>query len=266
MYRVISFYDRGRNIREYLVEHINKMLSMLDSSKSIIYGDKLLRSSLEYLVFEEGAGDICVGYRDLLELSIILHDIGKAFYPVNTGSGYVSFSGHEILSTIITYKLVEEYITYENPPVRKELFLPIIYSIMFHHHALGFTRRYRGLNRVVRYMAGKSVEIIGNILSDYQYVSSKSYFVRGVLGYLDKTLTNMADSIRGLGGIYAYIDMVFGEVKKALLSSRVIPLKKLMHLTLASLVCLDYEAAYSVRRGARTIFGSSCSVWRKYYL
>lgn len=97
-----------------------------------------------------------------------VHDIGKIFYQRNVktrkdGTLYLSFRGHEFLSTYIADEIFKTWWK-ENPRERIEDFRKyrhlIAGSIMYHHHAMGVRKR------SVRIISEKVLTGRGNLPED----------------------------------------------------------------------------------------------------
>ncbi|MCD6487628.1 MAG: hypothetical protein J7K21_00180 [Desulfurococcales archaeon] len=261
-YSIISFYKReGEKITiEYLVEHVNTMIDLLNKdSRAIRFGEELLKSISSNVI----------NYYDLIVSSIIFHDIGKAFYKysidkaIKQGREGAGFSGHEILSAFIMDEAVktlsEEYPKeYSSTP-----FIPGIYSILFHHHALAITKR---LPKAISYVFNKPreyyLEIVNLLLRDFKNIHYNTYLLNDLLNILEdsviSTLSHLNNPLTRFTELKGYL------FRK--LASREIELKKLMHLTLSTLICLDYEAARRKRGSPPSTFGRMCIKWLKYYV
>lgn len=263
-YYILSYYEEkeGRIVKEYLVQHVSKMLKLLDpSSRAVEYGDHLLSRYGSRWV----EGFYRVRFSDLLELSIVLHDIGKAFYSLDHGSGYLSFTGHEVFSVIIADELIFKCIEHcpEHCPSRS-IFYPVLYSIMFHHHAMNITMR--AVKALRRGVIGKTSpeSIASRIVHDYESVRRLAGpFTNLMLDSLGDAVLEVARmSSKQINEVLRYIS---GELLRKLESGDTV-VKRLMHLALTSLVALDYEAAYRVRGGTLTVFGRVCREWGRLYL
>ncbi|ABN69438.1 CRISPR-associated nuclease, Cas3 family [Staphylothermus marinus F1] len=270
--RVISFYDPSNKVKpiEYLAEHTGLMIELLDrGSRAIVYGNKLFS--------EINIGSAIkvrdVDYYDILVTSIIFHDIGKAFYLENAqkfiGMGKpVYFTGHEILSALILDNLNNILNKIYPTSYSSWLLKPSIYAIMFHHHALSITRRINKIKNIASRMDENYVaQIINHIVEELSLLKTSIDTDRIgklpiiLLELLNKYSQKIYNVIKDANGGYKRLKQEFFKIFAG--GGK---LAKLMHLTLTSLIVLDYEAARRTRAGPITRFGKMCSQWRKYYL
>ncbi|OYT39704.1 MAG: hypothetical protein B6U89_03640 [Desulfurococcales archaeon ex4484_58] len=261
-FEIISFMKRTKGnewIKEYLVEHVMNMLELYSiDSKSNRYG--------EYLLEKIFGSSIEFRYYDLMVYSIIMHDIGKAFYPLKImeGSDHVSFSGHEVFSSIIAYESINRYLE-DKTETPINIRYPVFYSIAFHHHAMSVEDRLRyGVSRAIKYVSGRREDVLEKIINDYRYFRGKvNNNIHKLLDYLEEAVDQTLNY--SSGGLIRKFKDIKGDVFKIFASNKFY-LKKLLHLSLASLICLDYEASRNSRGGGVTFFGEACIDWKEYYL
>jgi len=262
-FKIISFYEKScSKTPEYLVQHIDTMLNLFtEDSKTIDYGEELLK-----ILKQQSGFNIDITYVDLLKTSIIFHDIGKAFYPIDFDKEYASYQGHELLSTVIAYDLVERYIK-TSEKYGFKVFYPMLFSTLFHHHAMDITRRFKGIDEIMKYVRKNRGQIINSLISDYGFIRNKcGCFASKLIEHMNNYLVNDFDNLTNTSYVKNVVEkIVFEEMKRILVGKNVV-LKKLMYLTLSSLVCIDYEASRLTRCGDITVFGSACIDWRKFYL
>ncbi len=271
MDNIISYYARvsrdGKEyeVIEYLVrDHVKKMIELVRrDSKTIRYGDSLLNNKY--------GGEPGIDYYDLLVFSIVFHDIGKVFYMDRVdkarkygGKVFVSFSGHEVLSGLIADETIVMYVE-DNPLETREAWLPGIYAILFHHHALGIEKRLEILPRFIHSLNKNRIDnIVDMLIDDLGFIRDKlPRHTKDFLKYIDEASEKIVSS--GFNNIYRRFQGIKDEVLRKMYSGDRY-LKKLMYLTLNTLICLDYEAAYEVRGNPPTFFGKMCMDWLRYYM
>lgn len=268
-YNFISFYKKGEDdiVIEYLVDHINTMIDILDEkSKVIVYGENIFNS-----LFGNH-----VSYYELVISAILFHDIGKAFYKdlvdkaIKYRWKYSKFVGHEIISAIIMDEVIKTLNERYPSEYRMNMFTPTMYSILFHHHALSIRNR---LFKVVNYIGRKTIDhyltIIDQVLDDYSSINIKSELINSLMELIGESRYNLAYILINALSSYNNINRIFMGLNEGLLMNFLSGnklMKKLMHLTLSTIVCLDYEAARRKRGTQPTSFGQMCMKWLKHYL
>ncbi len=132
---IYSFYSDG--VRESLKDHILLALDKVSEVKS----SRLAR-----------AVDNPEELSKALKISVIAHDLGKAFYQVEH-RGRMSFRGHEVISAYVLNNSLIELGEWE------EWSLPTVFSVLYHHHAMGFDDWSRNYLKYKRrgFQAGKSL-------------------------------------------------------------------------------------------------------------
>ncbi len=264
---IISFYSPVKGVVEYLVDHVNKMIDLLGrSSKTLRMGEKLLEQCIQ------GTGiSPEISYYDLLLITIVFHDIGKAVYREKTmwalrEKKQPYFTGHEIFSAVfldeITSVLAEEY----PDKYSKKIMLPAIYSVLYHHHSMKIESR---LYKLEKHLArtldhGCIRETVKLLEQDMIALKCRSTLLNQMLDHLDIAFTQAAEALRR--SPIQRFTRINEDLRKTLASTHDKPLKKLMHLTLTALIALDYEAARQIRCGEPTVFGQMCREWVRHYL
>ena len=144
---VYSFYLEecdGRTVREELGNHIENMIQLLHLPGNV--ENYLSRIGLEREVFQHA-----------LKISIVFHDLGKAYYKNNIRiekckdnpgkqRKYLSYLGHEFLSTCLLYRTIQTPGTAELESQQWESdfeFIQgaILYAVLYHHHAMAYLER-----------------------------------------------------------------------------------------------------------------------------
>jgi len=228
---VLSFYQEsisgeGQRI-EYLHQHINTALSFLAG----------IESSRAYRLAKKYAPES--DFKELLKISIVLHDIGKVFYQNKRynlrldhekGICYLTFAGHEYISAKIAYDFAFAFNEqYDNPYIDV-----VTFAVLHHHHAMGGKKnRVENLRKKLQSMTqSEYIEcldklrlILNQLLTDYKSV-------------LEKTLANLGSSPIALvdPAVHQKIYEKFVHTKKP-------NHRKLAFLLLDSLITCDYLAA-----------------------
>ncbi|NPA98746.1 MAG: HD domain-containing protein [Crenarchaeota archaeon] len=274
-HRIISYYsssERGRGrVIEYLTDHIDEMIDLIDEeSKTISYGTKLYN---DYKVLMEREGIMFeYGYADIVYTAIIFHDVGKALhYPrvINAmkHNGYVSFAGHEAFSAILLEELARKLSIEKPENYSVEAIMPAMFAILYHHHSLVLGKRLERLGSTIKKMDNNTITLIIDLIkNDLGRYKHKSSLIDALLDNLEEPIHRTIEKLR-LNPSYA-VNELDEKLKRKIASGkkRDILLKKLMHLTLTTLIALDYEAARRIRGGTPTIFGKMCTEWLNHYI
>ncbi len=267
--RIISFYKHydGETIVEYLGEHVGEMIKSIDiGSKTVVFGEELLKQAIKSI----SVIGLDLSYYDILYASIVFHDIGKAFYREQVKQaikkqGTAVFSGHEIISAII---LEESFKTLEYMHPSKysiKLIKPALFAVLFHHHALSIGKRIKShiLQQITRTNEDSINETITQIIEELRPITKNNSFTNTLLNQLKETTPKIKMILRDTTRRYYEIRE---ELIRTLMRTKETNLKKLMYLTLTTLITLDYEAARKTRKQEPTTFGKMCSQWKKHYL
>ena len=111
---IYSFYREGveESLKDHILLALNKVSEVRSSrlARAVDDPDKLSKA---------------------LKISVIAHDLGKAFYQVEH-KGKMSFRGHEVISAYILNNSLIELSEWE------KWHLPLVFSVLYHHHAMGF--------------------------------------------------------------------------------------------------------------------------------
>jgi len=267
--RIISFYKHydGETIVEYLGEHVEEMIKSIDiGSKTVLFGEELLKQVIESL----DVTGLDISYYDILYASIVFHDIGKAFYREQVKhaikkQGTAVFSGHEIVSAIILEELFKT-LEYMHPSKYTiKLIKPALFAVLFHHHALSIRKRTGShiLQQITRTNEDNINETITQIIKELGSITKNNSFTNTLLNQLKEMTPKIKMILRDTTRRY---NEIREELIRTLMRTRETSLKKLMYLTLTTLITLDYEAARKTRKQEPTTFGKMCSLWKKYYL
>jgi len=235
---ILSFYleskQDGKLIKEYLHQHISSALSYAEEVESSRAG-RLARLYAREADFAE-----------LLRLSIVLHDVGKAFYQnmdlnlrenKETGERYLSFAGHEYISATIAYDFVFDVSKRRNSPYHDA----ITFSILYHHHAMGSREKIvnklrKRLQKMTLSEYQECLDKLGSLLN--RFLPDYGDVFEDVLKSLGKSQTMLVDPII----LHKRISEVFVHASKP-------SHKKLAFLLLDSLIVCDYLAASKSRGG-----------------
>jgi len=267
--RIISFYKHydGETIVEYLGEHVGEMIKSVDiESKTVVFGEELLKQVIK----STSVTGLDISYYDILYASIVFHDIGKAFYREQVKQaikkqGTAVFSGHEIISAIILEELFKT-LEYMHPSKYSiKLIKPALFAVLFHHHALSIRKRIKShiLQQITRTNQDSINETITEIIEELKPITKNNSFTNTLLNQLKETAPKIKMILRDTTRKYYEIRE---ELIRTLMRTKETCLKKLMYLTLTTLITLDYEAARKTRKQEPTTFGKMCSQWRKHYL
>lgn len=256
--KVISYYliKNGDEKKEYLVEHVKAMINLLNNhgfkdSRAQKFGEMLYRSlNLISTDFKSS----------LLQTAVVLHDIGKAFYgqclPKSITEGYLSFTGHEIISTVITWYAIERLTMEQTFSSSLTFFMkPVIFAVLYHHHAMDIEKR---LQESIYKLRSPS-EGVKDLEEDFKEL--KIFIPRALM---DKLLEVLKEIERKNYGIFiSDIARKFKSIKRDLWNLIVrsdnaesLIQKKLSLLALSCLISLDYIAASKLRdQNISTTFG-----------
>jgi CRISPR-associated endonuclease Cas3-HD len=144
---VYSFYLEecdGSIIREELWHHVNSMLQLIRLPWNV-------RMFLQRIGLEEEI------FIQALRISVIFHDMGKAYYQTNYKKDqckshrgeyrkYLSFMGHEFISACILYHVLRDPYTIELNMSQWEddydfIKGAMLYAVLYHHHAMAYLER-----------------------------------------------------------------------------------------------------------------------------
>jgi len=229
------------NVKEELDKHISNALSFYRKLDSSLFVENINSKLLEKPVF-----------RELVKYAVVFHDLGKVFYQGNfVKENCLSFTGHEFFSTIL-FNLHVENLVENNVLNSKEAYMefkyPVLFSILYHHHAMGYSRRLRKLGeiRIDREIVDERIEKdIPKTLVHYVSKNEVSGIVKNLKLILEKALKNSAIILEETHSIGV-------NVWKALETHP--KLKKLALATLSTLIILDYLSAYEGRKGPKLKF------------
>ena len=136
MEKIYSYYsiNDGNVVEETLSEHIKNALDVINSIESSKIG-KVVHDIFPYIK----------GLYEISKMLIVFHDLGKVFYQMETNkiARYLSFKGHEFLSTYIFENF---YLSHEKMWASRDIFgidiiEPLKFAILFHHHAMDIRKR-----------------------------------------------------------------------------------------------------------------------------
>lgn len=243
-------YKNGDKREEFLRNHIEDGLSLVENLNNSRLG-KFVTNRLRVTNFE-----------DLVRLTVILHDAGKAFYQTeknlreDKGEKYLSFMGHEFVSAYIAERFVREKNMRRFDPNSYS----IVFAIYFHHHAMGIKDR---IARVAHRLktAGPSLtefktmkEKLKEILESF-IESEDREIIRGCLDkLLLEDLTNSA------------INSITNEINERIVHSGATSIKKLSFIVLDCLLACDYMSAKDRDGGLSEFFRALSSfydVWMR---
>lgn len=138
MSEILSYYSKsnGRVIKETLYEHINEALKIVQGIEESKIGKYM------YTIFPK-----IRNFSELVELTIVFHDVGKVFYQkdINEIREYASFLGHEFFSAYMFKQFWSNEIINSEETFGIDIEDPITFAILFHHHAMDVNRRISSL-------------------------------------------------------------------------------------------------------------------------
>jgi len=245
MRRVRSYYKKdGGVVEEYLAEHINECLSLLEKLKVSRIGRVGLNLDKNYLTE--------------VKLSVVFHDLGKAFYE-----NLSSFAGHEIFSTYLLHEFKKNLI--KKNMNNSKILEPAKFAVAFHHHPMNIENRIEKISKIRLHPS-----FVENLQNELSFLEDKA-LSEEERKLLNDVLNELKIKI-GKNGLQTNdIKMEFQEICRTLwryfVASRKedIILKRASYLTLISLVTADYIAA-SKKRGGETRFGNVIEeVYRFYF-
>ncbi|MEM0017942.1 MAG: hypothetical protein QXJ48_02210 [Candidatus Korarchaeum sp.] len=225
--RVLSYLGETK---EYLADHVNLCLK---------YWERLRGSSLGRFGLK-----LSERFEDIIRISIVFHDFGKAFYEGE------SFRGHELISAYLLDEYRREFL--RGSEESGVLLYPSLFSVLFHHHPMDLDSRMKRL--YLRLDASK----IDSLRYELSYLSPNALFPNE-LEVLDEALGEIKRKIKGgirIDDVKNHVMEIIGKIFNYFIGGKPeeIALKKLSYLSLAVLVIVDYLAAGEVR-GGETEFG-----------
>ncbi|MEM3691669.1 MAG: HD domain-containing protein [Candidatus Korarchaeum sp.] len=243
MERVLSYPG------EYLANHI---------SLCLCYSRGLKGSRIGKL-----GSSISCNFEDIVRISIVFHDFGKAFYK--EGRGKLSFPGHEVISAYILREYMQKLIEKE-PKNAEEISArlnPSLFAVTFHHHPMGLSERIDKLNASLNAESLARLEGEIDFLPEEALSDDERALLREVFEDMRSKMEqgmNVNDVKRTVSDV---IERLFGEFAGG--KEENVRLKKLSYLSLVTLVSVDYLAA-EVRGGSRSVFGDAMREFHRYYL
>ena len=241
---IYSFLCLSGDKRSYelLGDHISNALRFYGNLRNTLFVKNINSRLLTRKVFDE-----------LVKYAVFFHDIGKVFYQkANVGKGCLSFVGHEFLSAIVfekyVVKTVEEGLMNYSTEEFEETLWPTIFSILYHHHAMGYDERLRktSMLRIEKEFVEKLIEKDIPPLA-IQYLSrSEAKTLKNVLKeVLEKIFHHSYDIPAKINSLGIRLWNVLEAKPK---------LKRLSLATLSTLIILDYLSAYKGRKGPKLKF------------
>jgi len=234
--RVLSYCGErdGKYVEETLDEHVREMAELLknvETSPAGMYGSKLLA--------ELGYGD--VGFRDVILLAVLTHDFGKAFYSPRGGK--CSFRGHELISAFILQQASSD--PQLSPRLARAMGFAI-FAVLYHHHAMGIKSKY---TLSISVEPAKALGNLEGMLTVAREIGVREEWIGALaqaLAELKKWGTEqlVREAVGGVGQAESryWNAMASGDRESQLT-------KRLMFLTLASLIAVDNVAASRLREG-----------------
>ncbi len=234
--------SEGRGKYELLGDHISNALEYFKGLKDGLFvkniNSKLLSGKVNFNV--------------LVKHAVFFHDIGKVFYQKTVRDGCLSFKGHEFLSALVyrkyIVKTVEEGVEDYDKETYEAVLWPVTFSILHHHHAMGYTIRMRSVGKL-----SVDMELVGKIIREDLPELAKQFFPQNKVYIIRDTVENMFKAVSY--SPYEILEETYNlgsEVWRILESKP--RLKKLSLATLMVLIILDYLSAYKGRRGPRLRF------------
>ncbi|MEM3713942.1 MAG: hypothetical protein QXF82_03225 [Nitrososphaeria archaeon] len=134
--KIYAYYFKEKDsvVEETLHEHIENALDTIKNIENSKIGGYIHKNFPSIKNFYQ-----------ISKMSIIFHDLGKVFYQKEPDKikEYLSFKGHEFLSTFIFKKFNDfnKKLWDSNEIFGIDIVDPIKFAILFHHHAMGIHRR-----------------------------------------------------------------------------------------------------------------------------
>ncbi len=267
---VYSFYleeCNGKTVREELGSHIENMIQLHHLPGNV--ENYLSRIGLEREVFKHA-----------LKISIVFHDLGKAYYKNNIKTGdeckdnpgkrkkYLSYLGHEFLSTCLLYRTIQTSGTAELESEQWEgdfefIQGAMLYAVLYHHHAMAYLeRREELLLKKARLQAPSREE------TEYLASIMEKTVSREASKQLEQQITNRPpDQIvtkNCLNNVHREINLPWTRNPKLITSQTAFTLQRLL---LAYLLALDNLSATETRSGRRqTPYLNSIKLFKTFYL
>jgi len=235
--RVLSYCGErdGKYVEETLDEHVREMAELLknvETSPAGMYGSKLLA--------ELGYGD--VGFRDVILLAVLTHDFGKAFYSPRGGK--CSFRGHELISVFILQQTSSDL---QLTPRLARAIDFAGFAVLYHHHAMGVKSRSYALGISVE--PAMAISNLEGMLTVAREIGVREEWISALaraLAELKEWRTEQLarEVVGGVGQAESrYWNLMASGDRESQLT------KRLMFLTLASLIAVDNVAASRLREG-----------------
>lgn len=261
---ILSFYENrsDREFAEALYDHISEGLKLAVGIKnSRLIKNFLYDLSYKYDLIHDG---VIHYFNKAIDYSIVFHDIGKIYYQSNFKRRreydeyvtYISYVGHELFSALIVKKAFMRYlrkIDIEKEKIgyfRDIIQFPVVFSILFHHHAMNINIRssYFESNESLMWEISPYLNDLNRILTyvDKDIGDEIIYVIKKIT---EKDLFKINLELNGL------INEIWREYSKGGLKV------KLSLLLLSILITIDYISA-SKRGGSTTSFRN---VVKKYY-
>jgi len=255
--KVVSYYliKNGDERKEFLVDHVKEMINLLNNfknSRAQKFGELLCRR------LHLSSAD----FESYLLQTIVLHDIGKAFYrqnlPKHISEGHLSFPGHEVVSAVITWYALER--------LSLSSMKPVIFAVLYHHHAMDVERRLQGSIQRLR----NPSDAVEDLKEDLEEL--KSFIPRTLMDKLLEVLKEIGKEtswtfMRDVSRKFKIeIKRKLWDVLARSNDAKSFVQKKLSLLTLSCLISLDYIAASRLRgRNVNTAFGKVVRDFYKIY-
>ncbi len=254
MKRVLSYYKKegDKLVEEYLSQHIRCCIDLM--------------SKLELSRLGRVGISLDEGFLNIVRLSIVFHDLGKAFYTRREDENTISFTGHEILSAYILNKFKIEFTREGIYRLEKisRMMKPALFAVAFHHHSMGVEKRLESLRKMKL-----SSTCLDDLRNELSYIGNILDIDEKRL--LDRVLEDVKQSVEkrllGIGEIKQEFHNIEKDIFRYFTSGKYedIILKKLSYLTLTALISADYISATNIR-GGKTRFSDIIDEFYKFYL
>ncbi|MEM0488573.1 MAG: CRISPR-associated endonuclease Cas3'' [Candidatus Bathyarchaeia archaeon] len=242
---ILSYYRKSRDgeeIKELLSDHIRDGIAIISD---------LDNSRLGWLV----ASRLRVhDLKDLVKLAIVFHDAGKAFYQTERnmredkekGEKYLSFMGHEFISSYIADRFVKEKNMQRPTP---ELY-SVVFAVYFHHHAIGIEKREKEAIARLRHISQTEFETAKEKL--------KRVLEPFIQGEDREVLRKCIDRLSKNGLSNLALQQISNEIYERLIHRPNPRLRKLSLIVLDCLLACDYIPA-SNRGNSKSEFSQTMS-------
>ena len=203
----------------------------------------------------------------LLKLGLLMHDFGKVLFKPSRREG-LSFTGHEVVSGWMTYRLLEGFET--SGKILRKLGLSggqsqrgaLVLAVLLHHHPMSYTYRLEKLQRQKRKLTRDHVKAFAESVAK---PAAKHLSLSGA--ELEELLLEaLGSSEVESAEICSAVESIYGNLLKNVWLLGTPTSRRLFLLLLQGLVAADYRASQT--RGSstpRSRFARAVEVFLEHY-